>query len=266
MQTWQEMLPLWVAKSRRGLITDVDGTISPIVDHPQAAQVTPASKQALVQLVDQLELVAVVSGRAAPDVQARVGVPGVVYVGNHGMERWRDGEVEIPEAVRKFRPAMQSVFDVLSAGAFEGVIVEDKDATLSVHYRQAANPDEALLRLRPMIHDASEPYGLRVYEGRMLFEIRPPIDMDKGSALHTLINEYELDAAIYIGDDTTDVDALRVAKQQREQGQCYAFGIGVRAAETPQSVLDTADFVLDGVEGVELFLSTLLMAASASSS
>ena len=76
---------------RLGLITDVDGTISPIVDVPDEARVTPRNLKLLAELEIQLPLVAVVSGRSAEDVAQRVGLPGLVYIGNHGMERFQDG-------------------------------------------------------------------------------------------------------------------------------------------------------------------------------
>ena len=100
---WQEAtsttLKTLVGKGRIGLITDVDGTISPIVLDPDAARVTPRSRELLRQLHDHLALVAVITGRAAADVRSMVGLPDLVYIGNHGMERWEDGRVEvIPEA------------------------------------------------------------------------------------------------------------------------------------------------------------------------
>ncbi len=79
-----------------GIITDMDGTISPIVDQPDAAQITPRSRELLQALSEHFELVAVVSGRSAADVHQRVGLPDLVYVGNHGLERWEDGEI-IPD-------------------------------------------------------------------------------------------------------------------------------------------------------------------------
>jgi len=270
MTELNEMLTEWVQKSRRGLITDVDGTISPIVDTPDAAQVTSRAKSLLRELVDTLELVAVISGRGAPDVQARVGVEGITYVGNHGMERWRDGSVEIPESVRAYRPAMEIVRDHVQHYVDDtqqaGILVEDKNATLSVHYRKAANPDEAATTLRKVINAVSEENGLHVHEGRMLFEIRPPLQMNKGTALRDLAHEFELDALIYIGDDTTDVDAIHAARELRTARSCFAYGIGVTADETPQLVIDSADFLVSSVSGVESLFESILSAARASSS
>lgn len=271
-KNWQDakeaQLRTWLEKPRKGIITDVDGTISPIVDTPDAAQVTPRSKELLTELVNYMTVVGVISGRAAGDVQARVGVPGMVYVGNHGMERWRDGQVEIPQTVRVHRPGMEAVLQATRPyeESLPGVLVEDKDASLSIHYRKAADPKSVANTLRPLLNELSQENNLRVFEGRMIFEVRPPLDMNKGSALRALVQEYTLDAALYMGDDTTDVDAINAARDLREAEQCYAFGFGVAGEETPAPVLESADFLLDGVSGVEAFLAWMLNALKASSS
>ncbi len=256
----------WLAKPRRGLLTDVDGTLSPIVDRPEAAEITPRSKILLTTLQAYLPLVAVISGRAAADVQARVGIPGIVYAGNHGLERWQNGQAEASDAVKAFRPAMQTVLNGLShfEQTHPGVMLEDKGVSLSVHYRQATPPEAAAVALRPVITQLTQDNGLRLFEGRMLFEVRPPLDVHKGTAFRALVTEYKLDAAVYIGDDTTDVDAFQAARDLREAGLCYAFGLGVTSDETPLPVLETADFLVEGISGVEAFLDWLLKALSAS--
>lgn len=258
------------ATARVGLITDVDGTISPIVDQPDAAQVTARSKELLTALADRLTLVAAVSGRAAADIHGRVGVPDMLYVGNHGMERWVDGAVVVPEAVQEYRVEMErvanSLMDKVREHNMDGVMIEDKGATLSVHYRQSPDRDKAAGELREMVNSMADAAGLRVYEGRMIFEVRPPVSMNKGSAFRTLVDEFKLGAAIYIGDDTTDIDAIVAARELREAGICHGVGVGVASPETPQAVLEAADLSVDGVSGVESFFEWLLSVSSASSS
>ena len=100
----------------------------------------------------------------------------------------------------------------------------------------------------------------------MVFEIRPPLELNKGTAFRALVDEFNLDAAIYLGDDTTDVDAIRAAQALRQAGTCYAFGLGVDSLETPLVVREASDFLAEGVEGVESFLDWVRIARSASSS
>jgi len=266
---WQSatstLLQSVISGARVGLVTDVDGTISPIVDHPDAAQVTPRSRALLADLQSHLALVAVISGRAAADVRERVGIPDLVYVGNHGLEWWAGGRIEIAPEAAAFRPALEAALDAVRAEQVPGMLVEDKGATISVHYRQTADPAAVHARLGPVFEDLAGQHGLKLFQGRMVFEIRPPVDVNKGSAFHHLVARHNLDAALYLGDDTTDVDALRMARHLRETGACYAVGLGVESANMPPAVRDNADLLASGVQDVESFLSWLLSACSASS-
>jgi trehalose 6-phosphate phosphatase len=99
----------------------------------------------------------------------------------------------------------------------------------------------------------------------MIFELRPPIEINKGTAFHSLVNAYQLDSAIYMGDDTTDVDALHMARKLRQTGQCYALGIGVQSPDMPDAVGEAADVMVSGVSDVEDFLDWLFSIRSASS-
>jgi trehalose 6-phosphate phosphatase len=266
---WQDatatVLHTLVHQTQLGLVTDVDGTISPIVDDPDAAQVTPRSRAQLRGLQRHLALVAAISGRAAGDVQARVGLPELVYVGNHGLEWWTDGQVELAPAAATYRPALEAVLAAARTHQEPGMLVEDKGATLSIHYRQTDDPSAAAARLAPLLQQLAEQHELRLFQGRMVFEVRPPVDINKGSAFRQLVDRYHLDGAIYLGDDTTDADAMRVACDLRADGTCYALALGVESDDMPDAVRANADVLAAGVHDVEDFLSWLLNAVSASS-
>jgi len=266
---WQDAIstklkPL-LTKARLGLITDVDGTISPIVRKPEDAQVTPRNRELLRELQARLPLVAVISGRSAADIQARVGLPGLIYVGNHGFETWVDGRVEpMPEAAA-FRPQLEAAIAEIRAGLAPAMQLEDKGLTLSVHYRQTADPPAIEIQYRPRLLAIAAKHGLKLFHGRLVFEFRPPVEANKGTALRQLIRRHQLDAAVYLGDDTTDVDALRQAQELRAQGVCYALGVGVETDETPAAVRDNCDLLVSGIPDVEAFLAWLLRAYKTSS-
>ena len=265
---WKEALPQLSEAVRRpnfGIITDVDGTLSPIVPNPDDARISPRSRELLAALQAVLPLVAVVSGRAAADVHGRVDVPGLAVVGNHGLEEWVDGEVRVVPEIQTFRPALVAAIAVLEPLLEPGMRLEDKGATLSVHYRQVEKPDETAERFQPVALAAAEENGQRLFHGRRVFELRPPIDVDKGSALRRLIAANALDSALFMGDDTTDVDALIAARELREDGVCYALGVGVESDGTPELVLEAADMLVSGVSGVEGLLGWVLNARRASS-
>ena len=266
---WQADHPLLqplLQTPRLGLITDVDGTISPIVDDPAAAAVTPRNRDLLAALVGQLALVAVVSGRSAADVRARVGLPDLVYVGNHGLERWQSGHVALAPEAAAYRPALEMALARLNTLEIPGMQVEDKGATVSVHYRRTPDPVAAAQRLSPALERFTAEAGLRLFQGRMVFELRPPIDVHKGTALRALVSEHGLTGALYLGDDTTDIDALVMARQLRESGDCYGLGLSVASEGTPFPVLEAGDLIVPGVSGVEAFFAWLLTARSASTS
>ncbi len=260
-----ELLNPIVEIKRLGLVTDMDGTISPIVNDPESAQITPRSQRLLKALHSCLTLVAVVSGRAADDVRNRVDIPDLIYVGNHGLEHW-DGSrvIPAPEA-SQFRPNITAALNKLNQALIPGIQVEDKGATLSIHYRQAGDPLMAGQNLGPVVEEIARQEGLRFFQGRMVFELRPPVDIDKGTTFRQLIETHHLDGAFYIGDDTTDVDALQVARDLREQNRCYTVGVGVESSDMPASVRETADVMASGISDVESLLEWLLNARKASS-
>ncbi|MBN1966657.1 MAG: trehalose-phosphatase [Anaerolineae bacterium] len=265
-QATSTALAALVRRDRLGLVTDVDGTISPIVSHPDAAQVTPGCREVLEALVPHLALVAVISGRAVADVRERVGLPGLVYVGNHGLDWWADGAIHIAPEASAARPALEAALDDVRARQVPGMLVEDKGATLSIHYRQTADPPAVAVNFTPLIEQIAARHGLKLFQGRMVFELRPAVAVNKGSAFLHLITQYRLDGALYLGDDTTDVDALRAARRLRQDGTCDALGLGVESDDMPAAVRESADLLVSGVQDVESFLSWLLHARSASSS
>jgi trehalose-phosphatase len=169
-------------------------------------------------------------------------------------------------------PAAASYRDVLVSATHEietilvsGMRFEDKGTTLSVHYRQTSDPEYVANELALSMQNIAQNHGLHLTKGRLVFEFRPPVEIDKGTAFEDLIKTHRLDAAFYLGDDTTDVAAFYVARRLHESGRCLAFGFGVESQGMPQAVLSGADYHIQEVAGVESFLSWLLKARMASS-
>ena len=265
---WEDGTSTLEAGIRRplfGLITDVDGTISPIVDEPDAARVTPGNRELLARLTALLPLVAVISGRSAEDVARRVNLPGLVYVGNHGMEQWQDGHVRILPDAAAYRGELTAAVADIKQLLVKGMLLEDKGATLSVHYRTTDRPGQMAAEIGPAFDVVASAHGLRLTQGRMVFEFRPPVEVDKGTAFEGLVHSHHLEAVIYLGDDTTDVTAFQCAARLRTSGQCLAYGLGVCSPGTPAEVLKNADYLIQEVSGVESFLAWLLKTRIASS-
>lgn len=254
-----------IYRPRLGLVSDVDGTLSPIVDVPEEARVTPRNLELLATLSARLSLTAVISGRAAGDVYQRIRLPGLVYIGNHGMEHWQDEKVVVSATAAAYREALEKAAADIEQIMIGGMRFEDKGATLSVHYRQTENPERAASKLAPEMERIADESGLHLTRGRMVFEFRPPVEIDKGTAFEELVKAHRLEGAFYLGDDTTDVAVFLSARRLRESGQCLAYGLGVESAGTPQAVLTEADYLVREVSGVESFLDWFSNARMASS-
>jgi trehalose 6-phosphate phosphatase len=254
-----------LSKKRLGLISDVDGTLSPIVDKPDDAQVTPRNLELLSKLKNKLALVALISGRAAQDLSQRVGLPGIVYIGNHGLERWDEGKTIYSPDALPYLDAVENAYQEMKTVKSPGLFLENKSISISLHYRQSPSPEKFAHEFHPLLENIATNFGLSLSEGRKVFEFKPPLQIDKGIALRELVTESKLDAAIYLGDDTTDIAALNMVKQLRSEGICDAWGIAVQSEEGPAQLEGAADWLASGVADVEEFLNWLLSAANASS-
>jgi trehalose 6-phosphate phosphatase len=264
----QERLAVVLAARPCGLFCDIDGTLSAIAPTPEAAALLPGVAELLDQLRTRLALVALVSGRAAADARRMAGLAGVIYIGNHGLERIEEDAAEVqvfPEA----EPYVEAVNDTLDdldatlAARFPGVRIERKGVTGSIHVRNAPDPDAAEDAVSRAITTIAVPKGLRVTRGRRILEVRPPVAVDKGVAVAALIRERGLRGALYLGDDTTDLDAFRALRQLTDEGACLGVSVAVLSPEAPPELAATADITLPDIASVPPLLRWLLARARA---
>ena len=242
-----------------GLFTDVDGTLSEIVPAYDEASVSPGIVGRLERLCGLLPAVVAVSGRPALQARDMVGVEGMIYYGAHGLERWEKGQtctlLEQPGEVRRL---MTEVIQGLSGelGGLSGVGLEDKGYTLTVHFRQAENPEEAGERILAAAQRWSGPRGLAVRRGRMVVEVRPP-GVTKGSAVREVVERFGLQAGIAVGDDDTDADAFDIMHTLEKRGEFTGLSVLVVSPETPRRILEAADATVNGVGEVRQLLEWL---------
>jgi trehalose 6-phosphate synthase/phosphatase len=238
-----------LSAARLALFLDYDGTLTPIVDHPSQARLSPEMRRALRACAARPDLdVAIISGRALADVQAIVGEPDVTYAGNHGLE------IAAPDLppfrhpdLSHFIDRLNNLADELDGLAEQGAWTERKQATLTVHYRHVdpARREAVIERARTLIIGA----GFQPRDGIDTVEARPPIGWDKGQAvLHILRQRYgpawsEHARIIYLGDDQTDEDAFRVLA-----------GLGVTFRVGSADSLTFADRWLPNVAAVQALL------------
>jgi len=239
-----------------GLITDVDGTISPTAPTPQQAKVSPLCHHYLSILCNQLALVATISGRPAAELKNMVRIDGMVYIGNHGLERWIKGHPEFLKDVQGHSKVVKAVIAELapSLSSIEGVSIQDKGVTATIHYRLCPEPQLALRHILTAVENSSQAKGLRIMQEKMAINLLPPVKANKGTATLHLIEEYKLHGGIYLGDDITDIDAFRVIRAASRDLDFRGFAIGIINLEAPKELETEADFTLNGVNDVERFL------------
>ena len=241
---------------RFGLISDFDGTLSEFAPMPDQATISPRAADSLLALVGGLALVAVVSGRAVADVQGRVGIEGATYVGNHGVEFLRDGDLEVAPGAESYEAAIHRVVDQINAaGLARDLYWEDKKYSVSAHFRHTIDPNSTRQRLEEALASANAANGLDLFWGNMVLEIRAPLKLDKGYAVRRLVEENRLSTVVFVGDDRTDVDAWRALREMRG---IRGVSVVVVHPNSPVEVVREADYRLSGVGEVEVFLEWLV--------
>lgn len=240
-----------------GLLTDVDGTLSPIVAEPGLARLVEGADGALAALARRLAVVAVITGRAPHDARRLVGRPEVLVAGNHGMEWLEPGAATVTPAPAA-EPARRLVADALARlPVGEGIVVEDKGLSATVHYRGATDPDRARRRIEAALADVAP--GLERRPGRMSVELRPRGLGDKGTAARAIVERFGLRGVVVMGDDITDLDMFAAVDELRRAGRLRAAIVAVGGAdgEVPPSVAGAADVVIASPADAAALLSAL---------
>jgi trehalose 6-phosphate phosphatase len=212
--------------AQAALFLDVDGVLAPIVPRPEDARVPEETRAELRKLNERYALVACISGRSGADARRIVGVPELVYVGNHGLEL-EDEAAGWGERLQQF----------LSDVAWQAT--ENKQLTASLHYRGVTDQAAARATLE-IVKARAEDAGFVARFGRKVLEILPPLAANKGSAVRQLLAERSLRRGLYAGDDTTDLDGFRAL-----DGLELSVRIAVASDEGPEELRQAADLVVE---------------------
>ena len=238
-----------------GLLSDFDGTLSRIAPTPAQAAISPRARRCLSALSPCLKLVAVISGRSLEDIRDMVGLENITYVGNHGLELWVDGKVETTGDAAVFRRRLDEARAAVEPMLREdGVLLEDKGASATIHYRLSRQPQQIEARLLERLEKIG---GLRLMKGKMSLNIIPPLAVSKGSITEELVRRFKLKSAVYLGDDVTDIDAFKALKIASLKPGFKGFAIAVTGDEAPPELAEEADYTLSGIGAVERFLNWL---------
>jgi trehalose 6-phosphate phosphatase len=250
------------------VLLDIDGTLAPIVRHAADAHVPEATRTLLIEISRRYQLVGCVSGRRAATARQIVSIGSIAYVGNHGGELLRPGATR-PEidpdvtawskrvgefAMRAFTPEVQRA----------RVRSEDKEAIAAFHWRGAPDEEHAAELVREIAARAQQE-GFAIHWGRKVLEVRPPVALDKGLGVSALLqsagdgNGEALKGALYVGDDSTDIDAFAALRALVAGGALgFSVCVAVGSEETPPELAEQADLIIDGQGGVRGLLEALL--------
>ncbi len=234
------------------VFSDFDGTLAPIVDDPAEARPLAGVVDVLDALAGRCGIVGVVSGRPATFLRDHLGGRGLFLSGLYGLELVTPaGEIEV---VREAAPWVEVVEEAAAAGEAAlppGVSVERKGLTVAVHFRR----DPSLARAaEAWVTARAEVSGLVVHPGRMSYELRPPLECDKGSAVAAAGEGRNV---CFLGDDRGDLSAFDALDRAAGEGRAV-IRVGVQSEEAPAEILERADVVVDGPEGSLRFLNALL--------
>jgi trehalose 6-phosphate phosphatase len=243
------------------ILTDVDGTLAPIVPRPEEAAVPSRASELLARLAERCGLVGCISGRRAAEARELVGVETLAYAGNHGLELLLPGD----EAAR-FDPSLQGhegdaagfVSELGSPALAEaGLRLEDKGPIQALHWRGAGDEAHAEAQAHEIAALAGRA-GLELRWGRKVLELRPPGGGGKDAAVAALLAPGEIRMAVYAGDDRTDLDAFRRLRELHEDGELdVAVCVGVVSGEGPPELSEESDLEVGGPEGWLALLEAL---------
>ena len=242
--------PLAADPRHGAVVCDIDGTIAPIAPTPELAAVLPGALEQLERLTGRYALVACVTGRPAQQARAMIPIESVAISGNHGLEVMQGETVTVvPPAARYIDAVHEALLLVENDGLLPeyGARIEDKGITFTIHYRNSPRPDHVLRYLETQIVPKLDRAGLAWSFGRMVLEVRPPVSVDKGSAVKRLRGRKRIFQLLYVGDDRTDLDAFREA----------TIRIAVRSREGPKELVEQADAVVEGPNAVVEMLASL---------
>lgn len=260
--------------ARAAILTDVDGTLAPIVPRPEEAALPARATELLARMSERYGLVGCVSGRRTEEVRRLVGVADIAYAGNHGLELLLPGDAEprIDPSLEGREGAAADFVASLEPGtaAADGLRVEDKGPIQALHWRGAADDRAAEARAREIAAAAGRA-GLEPRWGRKVLELRPPGGGGKDAAVSALLatppqarsrfwphSDSNLDRAVYAGDDRTDLDAFRRLRELQQEGELEeAVCVGIGSDEGPREIVEEADLTVDGPSGWLALLEAL---------
>ena len=268
VERWRtELEPLLADPASAAVLSDLDGTLAPIVARPELVEVPERTRAALERISARFGLCAIVTGRRPEEAREIVGLDSIAYAGNHGFELLEPGEERaVPSSAVAAHVGVVAEFVAEGVDAEElgrdGIRIEDKGPIVALHWRGADDEPAAERAISRIVGEAHS-RGLRTHAGRKVLELRPAVSIDKGVAIGDLLDGANVKRAMYAGDDRTDIDGFRALGRLRDAGALeQVLRVGVRSPEGPAELIEAADFAVAGPEELAELLELLAAGAS----
>jgi len=219
------------------LLIDYDGTLTPIVERPELAHLSPEMKECLQGLVNNPRLtLGIISGRTLGDLQERVGIKGIIYAANHGLEIEGPNISFINPAAKQAISSLRSLCQDISKAiaAIKGARIDNKELTLSLHYRlvDEAQLDELNKIFTEIVKAPLASGQIRITPSKKAYDIKPAVDWDKGKAVEFIAQKLageDKPLMLFLGDDVTDYDGFRTV----DMNDGISIFVGKETTEPP---------------------------------
>ncbi len=259
---FEALAPIRADPPHAAVLLDIDGTLAPIVEMAADARVPEDTRQLLIKVARRYGIVACVSGRRASEARAMVSIGAISYLGAHGSELLRAGWTE-----PRLDPSLEEwVVRIQNFGRESDtpdlrrrrVRIENKGTIVAFHWRGAPDEEAARAAIDAVAARAQEA-GLRTHWGRKVLEVRPPVRIDKGAGIKAFLADTDVESAMYVGDDSTDLDAFHSLTELVQAGEiAHAVRVGVHSEDGPTEIAAEADIVVEGPGGVRDLLAALI--------
>lgn len=244
--------------SKTAILSDIDGTLHPIVERPDQIHFTDYIPSILEKLARKYAIVGLITGRSLKNALHFIKARGIIYIGNHGLEISRNSKIEYARGVQEFIPGIRRALDLINngpLGKIPGIFIEDKKVAVAVHYRQA--PDRSSV-VGQFVSQTAKELGLKVIRGRKVYELQPPVKVNKGTALVEILKASGVNLALYMGDDISDIKAFRRLKAVAWH-DFNAITVGVRSKEVKRlESEESVDYLIDSIDDAVALLHSLV--------
>jgi trehalose 6-phosphate phosphatase len=245
-----------------GLAFDIDGTLSPIVSTPGEARLYPGVAELLTEARAYAHI-AIMTGRSIESGAAMVNVEDITYIGTHGAE-WCEGlpgkhTVQVNPLARPYLEGGKRLLDLAERklNNLPGLLIERKLLGGSVHYRLSPQPEEVRALILNTLREPASELNFYLSEGKCVIDLKPLLPLNKGTELRSFARRHQLAGLLFAGDDRTDLDAVLEIARLRQDG-LQAAAIVVQATDTLPALLEHADMVVQGVEGMARLLNQIV--------